>query len=196
MFLPFLIPGPKAHDNRMMIRGMHRNTAGIILILLVLALYPLSGPAGELSEVPVALRLELNLPDLSGQQRNLDEFAGKVLLVNFWASWCRPCIQEMPSILRLVEVMGEKLFAVIAVNVGEAERRVQATAKRLEIDFPVLLDKDSTVFNGWGATVLPTAYVLDRSGRVRYIGRGPLEWDRVDIVDMLVQLAEQPPHGK
>jgi thiol-disulfide isomerase/thioredoxin len=177
-----------------MTRDRHRTAAGIVLILLVL--YPLSSPAGELSEVAVALRLELNLPDLSGQQRNLDEFAGKVLLVNFWASWCTPCIQEMPSILRLVEAMGETPFAVIGVNVGEAERRVQATAKRLEIDFPVLLDKDSAVFNGWGATVLPTAYVLDRSGRVRYVGRGPLEWDRVDIIDMLVQLAEQPPHGK
>ena len=179
-----------------MARNKHRTAAGIVLIILALGLYPPSSPAGELSEVAVALWPELNLPDLSGQQRNLDEFAGKVLLVNFWASWCTPCIQEMPSIRRLVEAMGEKPFAVIGVNVGEAERRVQATAKRLEIDFPVLLDKDSAVFNGWGATVLPTAYVLDRNGRVRYVGRGPLEWDRVDIVDMLVQLAEQPPHGK
>jgi thiol-disulfide isomerase/thioredoxin len=175
---------------------MHRTAAGIVLILLVLGLYPLSGPAGELSEVPVALRLELNLPDLSGQQRNLDEFAGKVLLVNFWASWCRPCIEEVPSIRRLIEVMADAPFAVIGVNVGEAERRVQTTVERLRMEFPILLDKDSATFKGWGANVLPTAYVLDRNGWVRYIGRGPLEWDRVDIIDMLRQLAEQPPHGK
>jgi hypothetical protein len=60
----------------------------------------------------------------------------------------------------------------------------------------VLLDKDSAVFNAWGANVLPTTYVLDRSGRVRYIGRGPLEWDRADIVDMLVELAEKPLPGE
>ena len=180
----------------MMIRGMYRTAAGIILILLVLGLYPLSGPAGELSEVPSVLRLELNLPDLSGQQRNLDEFAGKVLLVNFWASWCRPCIEEVPGIRRLIAAMADAPFAVIGVNVGEAERRVQTMVKRLRMEFPILLDKDSAAFKGWGANVLPTAYVLDRNGWVRYIGRGPMEWDRVDIVDRLVQLAEQPPHGK
>jgi peroxiredoxin len=168
----------------------------MVLMLSVMWLSPLPAPAGELSEVPAALPPGFNLPDLSGQQRNLDEFAGKVLLVNFWASWCRPCIEEVPSIRRLIDAMGEKYFAVIGVNVGEAERRVQATVKRLRMEFPILLDKDSAAFRGWGANVLPTAYVLDRSGRVRYVGRGPVEWDRVDIVDMLVQLAEQPPHGK
>jgi len=172
---------------------MHRTAAGVVLILLVLGLYPLSGLAGELSEVRGVLPLELNLPDLSAQPRSLDEFAGKVLLVNFWASWCTPCTEEIPSIRRLAEAMHDKPFAVIGVNVGEAERRVQATVRRLEIDYPVLLDKDSTVFKGWGANVLPTAYVLDRSGRVRYIGQGPLEWDRVDIVELLGKLAEQYP---
>jgi thiol-disulfide isomerase/thioredoxin len=177
-------------------RTVLRNTAGMVLMLSVLWLSPLPALAGELSKVPVALRLELNLPDLSGQQRNLDEFAGKVLLVNFWASWCRPCIEEVPSIRRLIEAMADAPFAVIGVNVGETERRVQAAVKRLRMEFPILLDKDSTAFKGWGANVLPTAYVLDRNGWVRYIGRGPMEWDRVDIVDRLVQLAEQPPHGK
>ena len=179
-----------------MTRDKQRTVAGIVMILLVLGLYPLSGPAGELSEVPVALRLELNLPDLFGQQRNLDEFSGKVLLVNFWASWCRPCIEEVPGIRRLIEAMADVPFAVIGVNVGEAERRVQATVKRLRMEFPILLDKDSAVFKDWGGNVLPTAYVLDGSGRVRYVGRGPVEWDRVDIVAMLVHLTEQPPPGK
>jgi len=178
-----------------MTRDKHRTAAGIVLILMVLGLYPLSGPAGELSEVAVAQQFELNLPDLSGQQRNLDEFAGKVLLVNFWASWCRPCIEEVPGILRLMESMADAPFAVIGVNVGEAERRVQATVKRLHMEFPILLDKDSTSFKGWGANVLPTAYVLDGSGRVRYVGHGPVEWDRDDMVNLLMQLAEQPPQG-
>jgi len=165
-------------------------------MLSVLWFYPLSAPAGELLEIPVALRPELNLPDLSGQQRNLGEFAGKVLLINFWASWCRPCIEEVPGIQRLIAVMGEKPFVVIGVNVGEGERRVEATVARLHMEYPVLLDKDSAEFKSWGANVLPTAYVLDGSGRVRYVGRGPLVWDQDDIVDVLVQLTEQQEHGK
>ena len=164
----------------------------IAIISLALGFYSLTGFAGELSEVSDELRFELKLPDLSGEQRSLDEFTGKIVLVNFWASWCRPCIQEMPSILRLAEAMQEQPFAVIGVNVGEGERRAQAAAKRLKIDFPVLLDKDSAEFKGWGATVLPTAYVLDGDGRIRYVSRGPLEWDRADIIDMLEDLvAEQ-----
>ena len=165
-------------------------------MLLVLWLSPLLATAGELSEVPAVLPPEFSLPDLAGQQRSLNEFAGKVLLVNFWAGWCRPCIEEMPSIQRLTEAMREKPFAVIGVNVAESQRRVQTMAQRLGLDFPILLDKDSTTFEGWGANVLPTSYVLDGNGRVRYIGRGPMEWDRSDIVDMLEQLAAEQRPGR
>ena len=130
------------------------------------------------------------------QKVSLSDFRGKVVLVNFWASWCLPCIEEMPSVKRLAQAMRDKPFAVIGVNVGEGKRRVQATAKRLQIDFPVLLDSDSSVFEGWGANLLPTAYVLDRSGRVRHIARGPMEWDRADLIEMLVQLAEERPQAE
>ena len=87
-------------------------------------------------------------------------------------------------------------FAVIGANVGEAERRVQATVKRLRMEFPVLLDKDSATFKDWCTKVLPMAYVLDGGGKLRYVGRGPVQWDRQDIVDVLVQLTEQPPQGE
>jgi thiol-disulfide isomerase/thioredoxin len=173
-----------------------RDTAMMLLMLPSLWLGPRPAAAGELIEIPVVLRPGLTLPDLSGKPRNLDEFAGKVLLINFWASWCRPCIEEMPGIRRLIEAMGEKPFAVIGVNVGEGERRVQAAVKRLRMEYPILLDKDSTEFKSWGGKVLPTAYVLDGSGRVRYLARGPVTWDRDDIINTLMQLAEQPSHGK
>jgi len=169
-----------------------RQFAGTVLLLPVLWLFPLPSAAGELSEVPVTVAPGLRLPDLAGQQRDLKEFAGKVLLVSFWASWCRPCIEEFPGLQRLLQAMAGAPFAVIGVNVGEAERRVQATVERFHIEFPTLLDKDSSAFKLWDANVLPTAYVLDGSGRVRYVVRGPVEWDRADIIEILVQLSEQP----
>jgi len=172
-------------------RDTLQGAAVIALILVVLGLYPLSGSAGELFKADVTLRPELNLPDLSAQPRSLDEFAGKVVLVNFWASWCTPCLEEMPAIRRLAAAMRDKPFVVIGVNVGEVRRRVQMTVQRLEIDFTTLLDKHSSVFKNWGATVLPTTYVLDQDGRVRYIGQGPLEWDRADIIELLGQLTEE-----
>ncbi len=164
-----------------------------LAVVSALGFAPLHATAGELTEVPDGPKLQFSLPDIGDQQRSLDEFAGKVLVINFWASWCRPCIVEMPSIQRLAEAMSDKPIAVIAINVGEAKRRVQATVTRLDVDFPVLLDKDSAVFDAWGANVLPTTYVLDDSGRARYVGRGPLEWDRADIIELLGRLAEPQP---
>ncbi len=169
-----------------------RAIATMVLMLSLLWLFPLPASAGELTEVPAVLPPIIRLPDLAGRARSLNEFAGKVLLVNFWASWCRPCIEEMPDIQRLMEAMSDAPFAVIGVNVGEAGRRVRAAVERLGIEYPVLLDKDSVAFRGWGASVLPTAYVLDGSGRVRFIGRGPVEWGRADIIELLKQLAAEP----
>lgn len=173
-----------------------RAARDLILMLSFLWFCSPATPAGELSPPPDGPRLSLSLPDLAGQQRSLEEFSGRVVLVNFWASWCSPCIKEMPSIHRLIEAMRDKPFAVIGVNVAEPALRARTAAGRLHLGFPVLLDTDSTVFKGWGATILPTTYILDGEGRVRYIGRGPMEWDRPDLIDMLVKLAEQPPHGK
>jgi thiol-disulfide isomerase/thioredoxin len=164
----------------------------MLLAISALGNGPLSAASGQLTEISEGPRLRLSLPDLEGRQRGLDELAGKVVLVNFWASWCRPCLDEMPSIQRLAAEMSAKRFAVLGVNVEERQRRVEVTVQRQRIDFPVLLDADGAVFKAWGATVLPTTYVLDRSGRVRYLGQGPLDWSRADIVHMLSELAEQP----
>jgi thiol-disulfide isomerase/thioredoxin len=113
------------------------------------------------------------LPDVGGSERTLEEFHGKVLLVNFWASWCTPCLEEMPLLLRLAAAMRGKPFAILGVNVEESRLRAMSTAQRLKLDFPILLDNEGAVFKRWGATVLPTTYVHDAAGVVRYIAQGP-----------------------
>lgn len=170
-----------------------RHTApGITTVLfLIVSVLWLPSIAGELSETPVKQSPGLSLPDLAGVQHDLNEYSDEVLLVTFWASWCRPCIEELPSIHRLMEAMADKPFTVIGVNVGETGGRVQAVVEQYRIKFTVLHDKDSTTFKRWGANVLPTAYVLDRRGQIRYLGRGPVDWDRLDIVDMLKDLVIQ-----
>jgi len=144
--------------------------------------------AGELSEVRDGVQLDLSLPDLQGQTHSLDEFRGRVVLLNFWASWCTACLVEMPAILGLQQALKDRPFAVVAVNVGETPSEVRSMIKRLKLDFQVLLDRDRAVFKGWDITVLPTSYVLDADGRLRLLGRGPLEWDRQDIVDEISRL--------
>jgi thiol-disulfide isomerase/thioredoxin len=165
-------------------------TTTVLAVCLGLLSCSLPASGGELSVVEPGPRAALSLPDLNGRLHDLNELRGKVVLVNFWASWCTPCIQEMPSIQRLADKMRNRPFAVIGVNVAEAERRVRTMVQRLGIGFPVLLDKDSAVFNRWKVTVLPTTYLLDADGVVRYVGRGPLEWDGVEISELLEALAE------
>jgi len=163
----------------------------VLLACLLLGLHPQTGASGELLETPAATPSEFSLQDLSGQIHSLGDFGGRVILINFWASWCRPCIAEMPAIQRLAGALQGRPFVVLAINVGESRRRVQAATRRLGIGFPVLLDKDNAVFESWRASVLPAARVIDCRGKIRYRAEGPIEWDRAEIIATLQALAAE-----
>jgi thiol-disulfide isomerase/thioredoxin len=167
-------------------------TAMMLFLLSILYLAPQVVTAGELSKVPATQPQQFRLQDLAGNTHSLDEFTGKVILVNFWASWCIPCIEEIPTIKNLANIISDEAFVVIGINNAETSRSVQATVKRLDMDFLVLLDRKSEVFTDWGADVLPTAYVLDRSGQIRYIARGPIEWDSTEIIQLFQRLLAEP----
>ena len=171
---------------------MYSFPSRVVLVALILNGLSLSAWGGELTELEPTAPPALTLSDLSGRQHSLADFTGRVVVVNFWASWCTPCLTEMPSLRSLSAEMKDRPFIVLAVNVGEGERSAGAMAKRLELDFPILLDSDSAVFESWGNTVLPSAYVVDRQGRLRYRVQGPLEWDGLDVVESLNALAEEP----
>jgi len=136
--------------------------------------------AGELRTLEPGPAPALELPDLGGTTRSLADWRGQVVLVNFWATWCPPCLEEMPSLQRLAGRLRGQPFAVVAVNVAEMERRVAHRAQQMGLDFPVLLDADGAAFKAWGGKGLPTTVLIDRDGRMRYLGLGPLEWDGVE----------------
>ena len=163
--------------------------AGLILTLGLLTCAAWAA-AGELSALEPGPPLPLVLPDLEGRSFDLADHQGKVVLVNFWASWCTPCIEEMPSIQRLADAMRGRPFAVVAVNVGEGELRAKAMVERLGIGLRVLLDNDSAVFERWQATVLPTTYLLDAAGVPKFVGRGPLEWDGAEASELVERLLD------
>lgn len=149
--------------------------------------------AGELQALNTDRQSVLELPDLNGKQRSLAEFSGDLVLVTFWASWCTPCIREMPSILRLEQAMHDLPFTVLGVNVGESDPRVRTAAKRLGLDFPILLDRDRRLFKAWDATVLPTSIVIDGRGCARLKAVGPIAWDDNDVIERLRGLAAARP---
>jgi thiol-disulfide isomerase/thioredoxin len=152
----------------------------ILLTVVVSAVAP--GRAGELRALEPKPAPALELPDLGGETRNLAAWRGQVVLINFWATWCPPCLEEMPSIQRLAERMRGRPFAVAAVNVAEAERRVAHSVRQMGLGFPVLLDTYGAIFRAWGGKGLPTSVLIDRDGRMRYLGLGPLEWDGAEAV--------------
>ena len=128
------------------------------------------------------------LKDLAGISHDLATYRGQVVLVNFWATWCEPCRQEMPSIQRLRDKLAGKPFRAFAVNVDEPDARVQLFVKQTRFDLPVLLDPNKTVTRSWNVRVLPVTYLIGKDGRVRYRAVGDLDWSDEKIVGTISQL--------
>lgn len=116
-------------------------------------------------------------PGLDRQVYRLTDLRGTVVLVSFWASWCPPCLREMPALQRLQASLDGRPFRVLAVNVGEDARRVRETLNRLGYDGAVLLDADREAFAAWGVEGLPSSYLVGPQGRIRRQIRGEWDWD-------------------
>jgi thiol-disulfide isomerase/thioredoxin len=117
----------------------------------------------------------LALKTLTGDTVDLAKLRGKVVLVNFWATWCAPCVEEMPALARLRDRLGPRGFEVIAVNQGEMPQRVHAFVSRTGLDLPVLMDRDKAVGKAWRVRALPTTYIVDAAGRIRLHGEGEID---------------------
>ena len=118
----------------------------------------------------------LVLSDLEGVKHRLADYRGKVVLVNFWATWCVPCRDEMPSIERLRATLEGKPFVVLAVNLAEPESRIRKFLEAVPVRFPVLLDRDTQASKAWQARLLPVTYIVGPDGAIRYRYVGELDW--------------------
>jgi thiol-disulfide isomerase/thioredoxin len=124
---------------------------------------------------------DLALKDLQGREHRLADYRGKVVLVNFWATWCEPCREEMPAMQRLQERLAGKPFVILAVDFGEGEPRVKAFLEKLPLSFTFLLDRDGSVARGWRVRVLPVSFVIDADQKVRYSAVGDAAWDSAAV---------------
>ena len=120
----------------------------------------------------------------------LDDLRGRVVLVNFWATWCAPCEEEMPAMERLYRAHHDAGFELLAISVGESPEEVRAFRDRLGLSFPILLDGDKAVAQAYQTYRYPESYLLDRDGIVveRYVG--PRQWDHPAYLERIGRLLE------
>ena len=117
------------------------------------------------------------LGDMAGREVDLSSFKGDVVLVNFWATWCEPCREEMPSLQRLQQKFGAQGLRVLAVNVGEGAPRIRQFLERTPVSLSILRDADSDVMKAWRVRMLPASFLVDRRGMLRYQIVGEADYD-------------------
>jgi peroxiredoxin len=115
---------------------------------------------------------DFTLRSLQGPNLRLQEQRGRVVLINFWATWCGPCRQEMPHLNRLYDKYKSSGFVLLGVNIDEDARAAAELATRLNVSFPVLLDTDKKVSKLYDMSAMPATVMIDRDGRVRHLHRG------------------------
>jgi peroxiredoxin len=130
----------------------------------------------------------LELKDLDGRLHRLSDYRGRVVLINFWATWCAPCRDEMPSIQELKRKLSGRPFVVLAVNLDEPESRIRNFLTQVKVDFTVLLDPERQVAKAWQARVLPASFVIGPDGRIRYSLVGEINWDHDLVVSRIAEL--------
>ena len=130
----------------------------------------------------------LRLKDFDGGAFALDAYRGEVVLVNFWASWCRPCVTEIPSLNRLAEFFDGDDFRIVTVNVGEERQRVADFLQQVAVELPVLMDYDADISKGWKIYVYPSSYLVDHQGKIRYAYLGALQWDSAENINIIQKL--------
>ena len=130
----------------------------------------------------------LELRSLDGHVHRLADYNGNVVLVNFWATWCEPCRDEMPSIQRLKEKLAGRGFVVLAINLDEPEARIRKFLSPLKLEFTFLLDPGKKAARAWDARILPASFVLGPDGRIRYSLVGELDWSRDQVANRISEL--------
>lgn len=166
--------------------GVRPSAALLFALCCMLAGAAAAAPALSPGSGEAAPALELK--DLEGRPQSLAAHRGKVVLVNFWATWCEPCRREMPSIQRLRARLAGKRFAVMAVNTDEPESRVRQFLTQTQLDLPVVMDPNKTVTREWGVRMLPVTFIIGADGRIRYRLVGDLDWNSETVVGVITQL--------
>jgi thiol-disulfide isomerase/thioredoxin len=130
----------------------------------------------------------LTLADLDGRVWNDGTLRGRVVVLNFWATWCEPCRAEMPALAALAQRHSPDTLIVLAANYQESEPKIRRYLETIRIGFPVLLDRDGAAAKAWTSRIFPTTIVIGADGRPRHIVTGEYDWNGEAAAQLLAPL--------
>jgi len=123
--------------------------------------------------------------DIDGTEYRLSDYRGKVVVLNFWATWCPPCREEMPAMNRAHKKLSKDNVVILAINVGEDEDTIFEFTGNYPVDFPLLMDKEGKVIKRYPVMGLPTTYIISPTGIVTHRTVGGREWDNNQLLNEL-----------
>jgi DsbE subfamily thiol:disulfide oxidoreductase len=178
-----------------MTTAMYKSVLAVALLLVTVTAafaevnYSVIPKLEEMKDRPAAPNF--TLVDAAGKKVSLQDFRGKVVFLNFWASWCGPCRGEMPGMDKLYREFKGKGFEIFAVNVKDKRDDALKFMKDLKISYPVALDPDGEIGLLYGAWAMPSTYLIDRKGTVLARMWGPADWYSADARKLIRTLVEQ-----
>lgn len=157
-----------------------------LLLLISGSSWAAGAPLQPLAQPRPAPKLQLN--DTKGRPHALANYRGQVVVVNFWATWCPPCVKELPALDRLHHKTAGQGIRVLGVNMGQTVKVITAFTRHVPVSFPVLVDAKMSAGPKWGVRGLPTSFVVGPHGRIVYEAVGAKNWDSAAMIAELKAL--------
>jgi peroxiredoxin len=165
-------------------------SALVLMLLVHTSLFAQSEVLHSVTDAPVAA--DFSLMDIDGNKHTLSGYTGRVVILNFWATWCPPCRFELPSMEKAWIKLKQQGVVMLAINVGENADAIFTFTADYPMSFPLLLDSDSGVTQKYPVIGLPTTFVIDPRGRIVYRAIGAREWDQETLINQVLTLNNKP----
>lgn len=168
-----------------------------IISLLVTAIFICASfsfaavPPWEIEDIMGKQAPPFSLKNIDGRLISLSDYKGKVVLINFWATWCKPCRVEMPSLNRLFKKYSKQGLVVIGVSIDKTKDPVRKFLEEIPLDFPIVLDSDISVSKNYKVFAFPTTFLIDRGGMLKEKFIGEMDWMHSDMTTIIEKYLKQ-----